>query len=331
MKRSGWLAGVLAAALSGAAVSGALAAPRILVERPIHEFGTVEQGTPVDHVFAVRNAGDAPLRIEHVKGSCACTVGSADTGRELPPGDSAWVTVRLDTARIAGRTAKTITVLTNDPAQPSQPLTLSGTVVTDLVLSPSPLYVGHVRRGQVVRREVRIAPGRSDARHLVRAVEATTPAVRARIEPGAEPDTQMLVVEIDPVLEAGRFDDVVRLRTTSTRQPWIELPVFGMVETEVAVLPSQVTFGIDRTGVAAAHDVRIRNRSRRPMAVTRVNAPEPVDYELTTVREGVEYRLTLRLRGELPEPEGFEGQVEVFTDHPAEGRIVVPVYAIDRG
>ncbi len=321
--------GVLAAALAVAAGGPrAEAAPRIVVDRPLHDFGSVERGTPVEHVFTVRNGGDEPLRIEHVKGTCACSVGTA-AGTTLAPGDFAYVPVRLDTGKLAGRTAKTVTVLSDDPAMPSHPLTLTGSVETDLVLSPSALYVGHVRRGETVRREVRIAPGRADARYLVSMVESGTPAVRARLEPAAEAGAQTLVVEIDASLESGRFDDVVRLRTTSAQQPWIELPVFGVIETEVAVLPSQVTFGIERTGSAPA-DVRIRNRSRRPMSVTRVAAPEAVDYELTTVREGVEYRLTLWLRGELAQPERFEGQVEVFTDHPAEGRILVPVYAIDR-
>lgn len=317
-------AGLLLAALGGP-VAGA--APRLVVDAPIHDFGAVEQGTPVEHLFAVRNAGDSPLRIDRVGGTCACTVATGD-GTTIPPGDYAYVAVRLDTARLSGRTVKTVTLFTDDAAFPAHPLTLIGTVRTDLALAPPALFLGRVRRGETVRREVQLVPGGVAGGHTAERVESDTPAIRARLA-ARDGGAQALEIELDGSVAAGRFDDVVRIRTTSPRQPLLELPVFGVVETDVAVLPPRVTFGIGRDGIEPA-DVHIRNRSRRPMAVTRVTVPEPVDYQLTTVRSGVEYRLTLRLREPPADPESFEAHVEVMTDHPAERRIVVPVYAIDR-
>jgi hypothetical protein len=40
--------------------------PRIEVKEIQHDFGKVAQGTRVDHVFQVRNAGNEPLVIERV-------------------------------------------------------------------------------------------------------------------------------------------------------------------------------------------------------------------------------------------------------------------------
>jgi len=77
-------------------------------------------------------------------------------------------------------------------------------------------------------------------------------------------------------------------------------------------------------------DLYIRNRGTHPLAVTAVSVPQRiVSYRLDTVQEGQEYRLTLRLRDGLP-PGKVEGAVEIFTDHPDEGRLVVPLYAIVR-
>lgn len=315
---------LLLVALGGTVVA---AAPRLVVEAPIHDFGVVEQGTPVEHLFVVRNAGEDPLRIESVRGTCACTVATGG-GTTVPPGDFVHVAVRLDTARLSGRTVKTVTLVTDDAALPTHPLTLMGTVRTDLTLTPPALFLGRVRRGETVRREVQLLPGAGAGEFTAERVETDTPAVRARLAT-REGGAQALEVELDGSVAAGRFDDVVRIRTTSPRQPLLELPVFGVVETDVAVLPPRVTFGIGRDGIEPA-DVHIRNRGRRPMAVTRVTVPEPVDYQLTTVRSGMEYRLTLRLREPPPDPASFEACVEVLTDHPAERRIVVPVYAIDR-
>ena len=64
--------------------------------------------------------------------------------------------------------------------------------------------------------------------------------------------------------------------------------------------------------------------------VTRVRVPdEVVTYSLAAVQEGEEYRLTLRLRDDL-KPGRVESKVEIFTDHPDEGHLVVPLYAIVR-
>ena len=95
------------------------------------------------------------------------------------------------------------------------------------------------------------------------------------------------------------------------------------------MLPPQVTFGIAH-GRAPERDLFIRNRGARPLAVTGVSVPkELVTYELSTVREGLEYRLTLRLRDHVP-PGTVEGAIDIFTDHPEESHLVVPLYAIVR-
>src|SRR5206468_1084561 len=110
--RGGWGAGlalVVAAGL-GAAEEGR---PRIALDEPVFDFGTVDRGARVDHTFRVPNRSGATLRIDHVKSSCGCTV-AVLSEREVPPGGEARVALSLDTARLAGRTTKTVNVYTND-------------------------------------------------------------------------------------------------------------------------------------------------------------------------------------------------------------------------
>lgn len=40
--------------------------PRISVDEPRHDFGTVRPGARAEHVFTVRNTGDESLQIEQV-------------------------------------------------------------------------------------------------------------------------------------------------------------------------------------------------------------------------------------------------------------------------
>lgn len=323
-----WLLLLGGAALTAAPLSFAQSlAPRVVIEAPVHDFGTVEEGASVEHVFRLRNDGTDWLRVDQVKGTCGCTVGAA-AGTLVAPGQETTVLVTLDTRRLAGRTTKTVTVYTNDPVTPRLGLTVTGEVFTDLVIAPQPLYLGRLRRGERVRREVRVIPGRPGGTAQVVLVEQTPPSLRVLIEPGETPGEQKLVVDVVGDLPLGRFNDEVVLRTTSASRPVVKLPVMANVQGDVAILPPQVTFDVTGDGTAEPHDVHIENLSRRPFAVTGVTAPDPVTWELTTLRPGAEWKLTLRLRTPLAGP--LEGAVEVLTDHPVDDRLTIPVYALDR-
>jgi len=48
--------------------------PKIEFEESEFDFGTIEQGTAVEHIFKFKNTGEAPLVIVDAKSSCGCTV-----------------------------------------------------------------------------------------------------------------------------------------------------------------------------------------------------------------------------------------------------------------
>ena len=221
-----WLLGAL---LLPVRTWGDAGVPRAVVDAPVHDFGAVEQGAIVEHVFRVRNTGTGALRVDHVKGTCACTVGAA-TGEPIAPGGEAWVTMRLETDRLTGRTTKTATVYTNDPASPTLPVTLTGQVLSDLVVKPTPIYLGRVRQGEVVRREIAVASGRVGGTATVVGVETQSPRIRAWVEAGAAGEGQRVVVEVDTRASSGRFSDDVVQRTTSTQQPAMTVKVLGTID-----------------------------------------------------------------------------------------------------
>ena len=323
--------GCVAAGLGVLLAVGAVGAvenrPRLAVDEADFDFGTVERGATVAHTFRLPNRGTANLHIDHVKSSCGCTA-AVLSERVIPPSAEGRVAVTLDTARLAGRTTKTVTVYTDDPDAPVVALSLIGQVTADLVVTPSPLYLGRIRRGEAVRREVLITPGRSDVTYTVARVERSNPAVRAALAPRSDGPGQRLLVELEHDIPLGRFNETLTLHTTSPREPVLTLPVFGSVEGDVVVLPPQVTFGVTHGGGTVERELWVRNRGVRPVRVTRVLVPEDVaSYTLAAVQEGLEYRVTVRLREGLP-PGKIEGAIEIFTDHPDERHLVVPLYAI---
>jgi hypothetical protein len=248
---------------------------------------------------------------------------------DVPPDGEARIVVTFDTSHVAGRTTKVLTLYSDDPQAPVAALTLTGDVLTDLVLTPAPVYLGRVRRGDPVRREVIVRPGRPGGSAVVRAVGGEHPGLRTELGPPAE-GGQRLLIELEPEVPLGRFHEELTLETTSGRQPVITLPVFGSIEGDVLVLPPQVSFGVARPGKAPERLLFIRNRGQRPLSVRKVAVPDSVDYDLRVLEEGLEYELALRLRRDV-RPGKVKGEIEIFTDHPTEHRLVVPLYAVVRG
>jgi uncharacterized membrane protein len=92
------------------AVSGDF--PAITFNKTEHDFGEIENGTPVETVFSFTNTGKAPLVITNIKSSCGCTVPQGWSKEPLAPGASSDFTVKFN-GKGANKVSKTITVTAN--------------------------------------------------------------------------------------------------------------------------------------------------------------------------------------------------------------------------
>ncbi|MEM6725431.1 MAG: DUF1573 domain-containing protein [Bacteroidota bacterium] len=81
------------------------------------DFGTVNEGEKVEHVFTFTNSGQEPLTITNAKGSCGCTV--PDWPKEpIPPGKGSEIKVVFDSKGKAGKRDPKVTITANtNPVQ----------------------------------------------------------------------------------------------------------------------------------------------------------------------------------------------------------------------
>lgn len=86
--------------------------PVIKWENPDHDFGTINEGDKVEHVYKFTNVGTADLVITNVKASCGCTVPS-HTETPVKPGQTGEVKAMFDSSGKPGAQQKTITVMLN--------------------------------------------------------------------------------------------------------------------------------------------------------------------------------------------------------------------------
>lgn len=80
----------------------------LLLKETKYDFGKIQQGKPVKHIFEVVNNSKDPLQIENVQASCGCTTPEWDNA-PIAPGATRKITVGYNAA-MGGQFEKTITV-----------------------------------------------------------------------------------------------------------------------------------------------------------------------------------------------------------------------------
>lgn len=102
--------------------------PKILVDKEVHDYGTIDQGADGTCVFTVTNTGNAPLIISLCKGSCGCTVPKCSK-EPVAPGATTEISVKYDTKR-PGMINKTVTITSNAVNAPRKVIRIKGKVNT---------------------------------------------------------------------------------------------------------------------------------------------------------------------------------------------------------
>lgn len=114
--------------------------PKLWVEEPRFDFGTLNEGQAIRHEFTVSNKGKGILRILDIRGSRS-TIDTFPLTQNLRFGESTRIVVRFDSTGRWGTQDLRIVVETNDPDNLSFSLRLQGKVISDYQTEPHYLPV----------------------------------------------------------------------------------------------------------------------------------------------------------------------------------------------
>lgn len=302
--------------------------PRLVFNESVFDFGKVEQGAQVNHLFQFTNQGGQDLRIESVKTSCGCTA-AVISSEVISPGQAGTISTTFDTTRFAGEKAKSVSVYSNDPLQPVTTLTLQGEITVEVDIEPPQLYLGRVRRGEETVRSVDILYDANKPISITK-IENSSPVLTIRAQDieqqGRKGKKLIIILKKDAPL--GRLNDEIKVTTTSEKRPLIEIPVFGSIEGDLVVAPPQVSFGVVRRGEGKTQQISIKSRAANPIHIVNISSSNAdIEPTLTTVKDGEEYKLTLSTKTDSKAGR-ILGEVKVFTDHPDEKVLTIPLYGM---
>ena len=101
--------------------------PKIKFGHESWDFGRVNQGEMLTHVFPFSNEGDDTLHINRVRTSCGCTAVLVSE-EKVAPGKTGEIKVDFNTQGYEGEVSKYIYVETDDPQSPRKQLTVKARI-----------------------------------------------------------------------------------------------------------------------------------------------------------------------------------------------------------
>jgi hypothetical protein len=326
-------------------------------------FGVMERNAVRRHTFVIRNTGQGVLRLTQGGTSCsACTISELSRS-EVPPGESAEVTVEWSPKSFTPTYRQTATIRTNDPSRPVVLLAIVGRVTQTVRLMPDDIALGNISASTRHTLVVRLFGYRDDSLALASHEWLNAQAAEyfeLRAEPLSADELKheegansglLLTIEIKPGLPVGAIRQRIRLVTSLDDVEPLELSLAGKVVGDITLLPTANVVGDgtivalgavpQSTGTKAevylllkgplSRDVELSIGETFPAGVLRASLGERTEVKLDAVYK---QKLTLEIPAGSPTVDhlgttsgeaGRLGRVVIETTHPVTTRVVVHV------
>jgi hypothetical protein len=118
------------------------------------QFGAVDQGQTAEQKVAVNYAGRGDWRLLDVQSAYQHVEVEVHQTNNIGGQISYELLVRLKDDAPAGYINEQLVLVTNDDRMQRIPLTMEGRVVPDVTVSPSPLYLGDLKPGETVTKQL---------------------------------------------------------------------------------------------------------------------------------------------------------------------------------
>ncbi len=242
-KAGGWA--VLAASfillVSAGPGSGAVdGKPKVVLQKPVYDFGAVMPGKKIIHDFILQNTGTAELIIG--------VVGLTEENMTLrgkssiPPGQEGKISLTLDTSELKGMVDCKAVISTNDDEHPEIDLIMQGRVKSIIDILPYPVVFIATFKGEAKEMVLDIE-NNDDKPLLIERVEAPSQRFQATLKTIKEGEKYSLAVKSNPEGDLGKTQDLVKLYTNNEKFPELQIPVNLFIRDDVYLFPESVDLG----------------------------------------------------------------------------------------
>ena len=334
--------------------------PRLSFEIAEHDLGTVwdTQQTEIDYPF--QNTGGVALEVRDVRVTCGCTnprlvklttkpdgtveESVADYRREplvVGAGEKAILRVTYNPHGKHGAQNRTVTLITNDPYEPTPQVYVKAFVKERVELEPRYVNFGMLDKTQQESRTL-IVRGRSEGFDILSVTASDPAAYEIKVS-----DVKTVEVEGETLREATvdvtllpgkgvfRRNDRLEIQTNDPQSRVVTVPIGATVRGDVELAPGRVSLGRMNSGQTQDLEIVVRNRKGESFEIlgAEYSNEQPFEEALTIKTEVLPvqdgrtdmYRLVLHVSAESIAPR-VVGKVLLRTNIDDESVLTLPVY-----
>ncbi|MCB0317664.1 MAG: DUF1573 domain-containing protein [Bdellovibrionales bacterium] len=271
-------------------------APKIKITEPVFDFGTVTQGSKVEHSFNLVNEGNADLQIQRVIPSCGCTASTASKD-VLAPGEEGMIETSFDTTGFSGSKTKTVRVYTNDIDNPIIMLSLKGEIEPDVIVEPKRVFFGEVIKGLNpggLQQEITIKVKENSEVNLGD-IKVYSKNVEIK-ELKSSNKEKKLLVSLKPDAPVGELRERAVVSLTGARRQSVNIPIFASVKGNLRVDPRTLSFGIIEGDEMIKRSVKLENLGSEKIELTGIESSEDsVGVKYKELKKGKIYQIDVSI------------------------------------
>ena len=324
----------LAAALlligGGAAHSGDRGG--VVFSETAFDFGRVVRGEPIEHEFIVRNDGTTPVRV--LRASMTPPILATRMPGVIPPGTTAHIATRLDTAQLQGAFQGELVVHLDDPSRPEVALSFEGEVVGQVEVAPMPALFVVGQRGRGAASSVELINHEAEPLQILD-VQHSQDAFSTTLEPLVPGRRYRLTVTLRPDGPGGRRSDPILIRTSSRTVSSIRIVAHTNLRNRVYVFPDSVDLGSFELARAKS-ELSLLADVAQTLMVYQVDGTDfqiRLDTDVPGLRlksergpAGDRHQITVQLEPGKLRAGDVEGSIRIRTNDPQFPQVLVPVH-----
>ncbi|NMC63369.1 MAG: DUF1573 domain-containing protein [SAR324 cluster bacterium] len=216
---------------------------KLVVENPVFDFGTVTEGTIIQHNFQIENKGSGVLTISRVLAQCGCTASNV-TKNEIATGEKGEIKVVFDTSNFKGDVEKTVTVYSSDPEKQITTLSLKGKIQAGVVITPERLMFGEVSPGSPISKSFTIETKEGSKIQILGAKSFSRYVDISEQKASANRKEFLVQLGSDLPVEEFRARVAVEVQGADGKMRSIDIPIFASVKGLVRFNPPVLSLGI---------------------------------------------------------------------------------------
>jgi hypothetical protein len=297
-------------------------APALVVAPPTCDLGSMVPGERVERVVTLRNTGSQALVIRHVRPSNRRVAAHLSVS-SLSPGNKSELRIEFSSdVWEEGDIAEQVLIYSNDGDAPLTKVMIRGRLQSPITWAPKVLLLGLWGRHDT--KPLPVVRFRSADGHPIGPLRVSSfvPFVEVKTEQ-EKPGVYTIQPRLDPAVPTGPLLGWLKVETGHPKLPVVALPIRSQVAGDLLARPSRLDFGIVEEAFPATAAILLTNRGDRNVRVLKVEKHLTTAADVSVSPKGKDWEIKVRVSS--PSPWKLDGHLNVYTDHPDEPVVQVPV------